>query len=197
MAISKVSLCNRALNHLNANTIASLDEATKEGRLCNQYFDEALDTLTEEHPWNFAVERASLAQVATNPLYEYDYQFQLPNDPFCLRLLEVVDSDNNEITDFTLEGRYVLCDKQNIKIKYLKRLTNLSETSSLFRRALEYYLAAILAEPILRSGTVSNEMSQRYRYFLLKAKAADGKQGRRRNIDDNDFDWISARYLGW
>ena len=193
-SISDVSISNRALSHLKANNrITSLNEESLEARLCKLYFDEALDALLEKHPWNFAMARQELSLSADTPVYGYDYKFQLPTDPYCIKVMEVVDSGEAEITDWTIEGRYLLCDSTTCYIKYVKRVEQYNELSVGFRDALEYRLASKVAESLTGSTSIKKDMYVEYRLALKKAMTADSKQGSPTKEKDDDFSWIVGR----
>lgn len=196
MATTKESISNAALSLLKAeNRISNLTQDTSlEARLCNQHFDQSLDAVLEMHPWNFSIERATLAKSADTPVYQYDYKYQLPTNPYCLKVLEVVDSDEYEVVDWNILGRYVETDIDGISIKYIKRVSNLTEASSTFIEALTYYLAAKLAEPLLHSSDVVARMERGFRIFFMRAKKSDSQQGIPKGESDSDYAWLEARY---
>ena len=84
---TEVSICSNALRRLGDDPITSLTDDTERARLCNAFYADARDACLRSHPWNFAITRASLAQLSATPVYGFDYQFALPTDPFCLRVL--------------------------------------------------------------------------------------------------------------
>lgn len=193
-SVSKVSICNMAIGYLQkSNAIISITQNSTEAVLLNTLFDETLDVLLEGHPWNFAVTRAELARLAAAPEFEYTYQFQLPNYPYCLRVLEVYDGNENEITDYRIEGRYLLCNSTSVLIKYIKRVTNYSEMSPSFRTAFAYYLASELAEPLTNSSTLATNMTNKFAYFIKKARMIDAKQDKAYVERDSRFEWDMAR----
>ena len=86
---TEVSICSNALRRLGDDPITSLTDDTERARLCNAFYVPARDLVLRSHPWNFAVTRATLAQLSDTPAYEYSYQYALPNDPYCLRVLSM------------------------------------------------------------------------------------------------------------
>ena len=90
--MSDVSVCNEALLLLGDKTISSLSDTSTEGKICNAMYDSCRQDLLRKHPWNFAIERVSLAALGAAPEFRYDYQYQAPSD--CLRLLTVHDTTN-------------------------------------------------------------------------------------------------------
>ena len=74
MSLTKIDICNHALLKVGADTIASLDtaQATDEGtirsaKLCNVFFDQALNETLRMYPWNSCVKRATLTQLTDKP----------------------------------------------------------------------------------------------------------------------------------
>lgn len=195
MSVSKVSICNRALTLIKANnTITAIDEDSTEAKLCNTLFDEALDSLLESNQWNFATYRLECAQIATDPLFDYEYAFQLPTDPYCLKVLKVVNGDVYEITDYEIEERTIVTNEDSVFVKYIGQVTDYTKLSALFRTALAYYLAAELAEPLTGSTQLSNQMAAKFNYYYKKAKASDGKQGKQHKERDIKFTYDTARF---
>ena len=62
---SDAALCNRFLTRIGANTIQSLDEESKEARVCKANFEFLRDDVNSAHAWGFAIKRVELAQSAT------------------------------------------------------------------------------------------------------------------------------------
>ena len=100
---SKVSIANNALTELGADRIMSFTEDSDNARHINAIFDQCLDMMLQEHPWNFARYRQELAQGVETPDFDYDYQYTLPTNPYCLRVLRAEDDIN-----FVIEGRKLL-----------------------------------------------------------------------------------------
>ena len=84
---SVVDICNEALDLLGAATITALTQNSKEARLCNRNYELVRDSVLRAHPWNTAVTRKNLPQDATAPDFGFTYQYTLPTDPFCSRVL--------------------------------------------------------------------------------------------------------------
>ena len=109
---SEVDICNIALNNLGASNITALTEDSKPGRLCNQRYEFVRDTVFRAHPWNCLIRRVELAQDSDTPAFGFTYQYTLPADPYCLRVMRL---DYLDI-DFRVEGRKILCDESTINL---------------------------------------------------------------------------------
>jgi len=189
MAVSKTSICNAALTKIGGNLITSIDDDSVEARLCKERFDQVLDMLLEDHEWNFAMVRASLALLSSTPDWGYDYEFQLPSNPYCLRVVEVEDD-----YEYKIEGRKLLSDEDTINIKYVKRIDDLTELSPEFIESLTYSLAMELDYYINGSLGMKQMLDQEFMVVYRKAKTRDANQGTPKEQDT--FSWISFRTSG-
>jgi hypothetical protein len=195
MAVSQVSLSNQALSELKAERITSMTDGSEESVVCTQYFQQAMDTLLEQHLWDFAMKRAEPARLATAPLYGFNYQFQVPTDPYCLRILEATDTNGTLLDKWKREGSVILADEEAIYVRYIMRVTNLTHLSALFKEAFKFYMASIMAYDLTGSTSKGQDMFQKYRMVMRKAKVNDAKQGAPYKETDSDYDWIEARFL--
>ena len=158
---SITSISNQSLIKLGKSTINNIDDKTEEARACKEVFPQALDTLLQQHPWNFAKCRTSLAQTINTlavlseaPEFEYLYKYQLPTDPYCLQVLEV---DSNY--EYKIEGRLLFTDDDSVKLKYIKRVEDYNELSPMFVEALAFYIASQLAIPLVDKVSVKDAMN--------------------------------------
>ena len=126
---SVVDICNEAMDLLGAATITALTENSKEARLCNRRFVTVRDSVLRTHTWNVAVTRATLAQDTDPPAFGFTYQYSLPTDPYCLRVLSFWNSNvNNDVAAydsnvmFKIEGRKVLSNEGTCSIIYISSL---------------------------------------------------------------------------
>ena len=90
---SVVDICNSALNQIGASNIISLTEDSKAARICNQRYTFVRDSVFRSHPWNCLTTRAKIAADTATPAFEFSKQFTLPTDPFCLRVLQLSDTN--------------------------------------------------------------------------------------------------------
>lgn len=191
---SVVDICNEAMDLLGAATITSLEENSKEARLCNRRFDTVRDAVIRSHPWNCAITRTSLAQDSDTPAFGFAYQFSLPTDPFCLRVLSFFTSNvDAEISPydsqvmFKIEGRKILSDEATCRIVYLARVTDTEQFDSLLSNAIAYRLASETAYAITGSNSVAQSMYALYEQKLRDAKSMDALEGKPDRIISEEF----------
>ena len=175
---TEVSICSNALRKLGDDPITSLTEDTERARLCNAFYETARDSLLRSHPWNFAITRASLTRLSSTPAYGFAYQYALPTDPYCLRVLEMEYQDYIfKIENLATEGRVLLSDESTAKILYVGRITDTTLFDSLFIDTLTAHLALKLAYPITNSVTLQAQMQKLYQAKLSEARSVDGQEG--------------------
>jgi hypothetical protein len=167
-----------------------------EARQVNSHFDEALSLLLEEHDWSFDIQRQQLTKSVALPAYGYSYNFTLPTTPYCLRVLEACDEDGLPISDYKVESRFILTDSETVMIRYICLVDDLNTLSPLFRTALAYLLASMIAISLTGASSVEQDMERKYVYFLRRAVTADSRQGTDDDVEDEDFEWINARFSG-
>lgn len=191
---SVVDICNEAMDLLGAATITALTENSKEARLCNRRFETVRDAVLRSHPWNAAIRRASLPQDSTGPAFGFTYQYTLPSDPYCLRVLSFWNSNvDSEVAAydsqvmFKIEGRKVLSNEGTCKITYLARVTDTEQYDSLLSSTIAHKLAAETAYAITGSTSVSQAMQQLYQSRLSEARSIDAMEGMPDKIIADDF----------
>ena len=175
---TEVSICSNALRKLGDDPITSLTDDTERARLCNAFYETARDSLLRSHPWNFAITRASLTRLSSTPAYGFAYQYALPTDPYCLRVLEMEYQDYIfKIENLATEGRVLLSDEDTAKILYVGRITDTSLFDSLFVDTLTAHLSVKLAYPITNSTSLQLQMHKLYQAKLSEARSVDGQEG--------------------
>ena len=186
---SEVDICNSALNSIGASNIISLTEDSKAGRICNQRYPFVRDTVFRAHPWNCLIKRVELAQDSDAPAWEFAYQYTLPTDPFCLRVLEVEGEDTG--VEYQVEGRKIVTDEGTVKIRYLARVEDPNEYDVNLIEVLAAAMAGELAYPLVNSASLAQQMIEVYRAKLSEARFTDATEGTPDVIDATDF--INAR----
>lgn len=183
---SQVQICNLALSRLGANTITSLSDNTTEAKLCNTFFDDLADFVMVEGSWSATIRRASLARTTTTPAFEYTYSFQLPVDPFCLKVLNI-NEDIPGSVPYRIEDDKLLTDESTIKIRYIARLTDTEDWGPFLTRAFVARLAAELAYPLTGDEGKSRAEMERYLLLLKDGIALDNQQGSKETIWSRDL----------
>lgn len=187
---SKVSIANLALTILGADRITSLEDNLENARRITAIYDQCLEDVLRAHPWNFALVRQGLARLTTTPAFGYDYEYQLPGD--CLRVIEVNDG-TNIITDFKIEGRKLLTDNTEVKIKYIGNITDPNQYTSQFIFVFSSRLASEIAYAITNNKATAELLFNLYATRLQIAKETDAQESDSVNVIDDDLWTIEKR----
>jgi len=178
MAISWTSICNMALAKIGAKPISNIDTDTTNNAIkCRAIYKNTRDALLRGFEWNFAIERAELAQLASTPEYGFNYEYTLPTSPYCLRVLSMEDGSS-----FEVEGRKLLTDEDECKIKYI-----------IFVNLMACGIAAQIAIGITNSGTMKDRMDKDFKDAKLDAGMIDAIEGEAEDRDESESDlWTEA-----
>tara|TARA_B100000085_G_scaffold40170_2_gene33348 strand:+ start:1984 stop:2577 length:594 start_codon:yes stop_codon:yes gene_type:complete len=173
MATSAVDICNSALNMIGASNIISLDEDSKAGRICKQRYINVRDAVFRSHVWNCLVNRVQLTADVSAPTFEFQYQYTLPTDPYCLRVIKLEFLD----TVYRIEGRKLLTNESQLKLIYVGRDENVSNYDQLLSESIAAGMASDLAYPLVGSNTLAQQMFDMYQRKLSEARFVDATEG--------------------
>lgn len=179
---SVVDICNRALSKIGAARVTAITDS----KPCNSAYEAVRDRVFRAYPWNCLMERAQLAPLSTDPVYEYDYQYQIPSD--CNRVIEV-----DTPYQWVVEGRKILTDEGDVlNIRYQKKETDPAKYDSILIEALAARLAFEICEEITQSNTKKELAFNDYVDILREAKRADAQEQGPNKLKESD--WVTARY---
>ena len=170
---SEVDIINSAMNMIGASNIIARDEDSKAARVSNQRYDSIRDAVLRAHPWNCAVTRRSLAPDSESPAFDWDYQFTLPADPYCLRVLRL---DYLDI-EFRVEGRKIVSNESSINLIYIARVTDPNEYDTLLQESIAARLAADVSFTLSQSTSLPQNMFNLYESKLKEARFVDATEG--------------------
>lgn len=173
-AISDVAVANFAAGILDDRSITSLSDDTSIGRFMQREYTYARDELLQSYPWSFAKKRALLPALTAAPAFGYQYAYRVPTD--CLRPLPLT-VDGHEESDpvpYEYESFEILCDlSAPLKLRYIRRVTNASEFTHLYARALGCKLAMMAATRITGKSAYFEKAAQMYAAAMADAKLED------------------------
>jgi len=189
MSVSETQICNLALGELGAGRISNIDdEASEKAVLCRLYYDSVVEEVLRSHEWNCAIWYQSLSQIAsTDDDYlladynEYDYQFQLPTSPLCLRALEIPDYTEY---DYEIVSGYLLTNLETVVLKYIRLIEDTARFDPLLVKAIVYRLAADIAPKITNSTKTRTELLVMYDWQLTKAIDIDGRESEKPQVEE-------------
>ena len=193
MANTEVSICNQALGRIGAKPpIQSLTEKSENARQCNTFYASVRDAVLRSHPWNCAIHRSTITALAETPDSDYDNQFQLPTNPWCLRMLQVGTREDRPI-EWRVEGRRLLTNEDRTPIVYIKRITDTNEFDALLVDALVLKLALKIVMPLTSSAVIQKSIIDELEGISLpEARSIDGQESSVRRFETND--WLNSRF---
>lgn len=190
MALTEVEICNDALILLGADRISSLTEDTKEAILCNEQYPKMRDQLLISHPWNFAIARTEMAQDSELPEgYDddvWEYSHSLAAD--VLRVISVDEVD----AEWKIEGRKLFAHYTPVKIKYIKKITDVTLFSKFFEESLAWKLAARIGYALTQNATLMESILKQAEEHLRNARSYDAQEGSLEVVEAED--WLDTRY---
>lgn len=193
MGQSKLNICNQALLKIGEQTITSLDEASDNAKLCSIFFDQALEEVLREYPWTSATSRAQLPKLSRDPIFGYDYAYQLPTD--FIRLVQLYDGNGAWHPDYywVIEGRTLLCNLEEANIIYIKMINDTKILDSLCTSALICKLAMRMAFSRTDSRLFVQSLLEEYEQIILpRARSIDTFE--KRNYQEDEYDpWLTSR----
>ena len=205
LPMSDVDICNLALSFLGHNSVISSlhpPDPTMEARLCSTNYDTAVSSVLEMHAWSFALRHEDLVEATTNPREEWAYAYNVPNQ--LLRVLHVLPQTTRQDfpdqysvagKDFAIEqaesvehdehshshGNAALILYTNIaeaRIRYVERCNTARLFTPLFRVAVAWHLASMLAGSLVK-GTegmaVIDRCVRMFSAYFGKAAQHDSK----------------------
>lgn len=188
---SQTDICNRALQKIGATRISSLNEASVNARALSTMYDSVRDSELRAHPWNFAIQRATLAADSSAPDWGRGAAFELPSD--FLRILPDYPETADNTRDWQIEGRKIYTNSSQgpLYLRYVARVTDTSLYDPLFVEALAARLALELCELLTQSNLKKAAAAQEYKTTIDVARKA--------NAFDNapvkpwDDEWVTIR----
>jgi hypothetical protein len=177
---SSVHICNLALDHLKEDSITTIDPpVTKVEVICARWYDHVRKSVLRKHSWNFAIKRASLAELSDTPSFQYSKQFQLPSN--YIRLMSIGEFGSQK--RYEIEDGKILTDdivsvtsSGALPIRYIYDFTNVSQMDPLFIDLLAAELALKISYQITGSNTRGRELFGLIKDIAPEAYAIDGQE---------------------
>ncbi len=188
-ASSKTDILNSALRKLGAEPILASNDNSVRARTLNSSYELKLDELIRSHPWNRFISYVELAAVDPIPadIYDYSYVFQLPND--CLRVLDT--SLGSRATWEEIEGKRIACDESELSVKYIKRITDVTQFDANFVEALAWMIAEDCAYSLTQSTSQAENCGKKAKSALQMARSYDAQVGSVKVVEANE--WLDSR----
>lgn len=170
---TSLSICSDALIMLGAQPISSFTEGSDAAQACDRLYPDLRDSLLSRYPWSWSYQKTQLARLATAPISEWDYAYQLPGD-----MLSGVRALFNTADTFGMPLRYgweiygdqVYTNEEAVYIDY---------QSSVNESKMPYYFVHLLRHAMAGElGMVITDQISKADYFRSLAFGTPGENGR-------------------
>lgn len=190
---SEVTISNMALSHVGATakitSISPPDGSVLSGH-CADFYSHSRKEMLELGSWKFALKRAALAEIATNPSEYWAYAYALPSK--CLsprRILQAGSKPDADSADFTVEGEVLFANQEEAELLYIEDVTDTTKFPAEFVTALSYLLASYIVGPIVK-GVTAIKLSRDLR--ALATLAAQQAAVTEANATHQTEDWTAT-----
>lgn len=195
---NEIEVCNVALSRVGANSIQSLNDATREARVCKTHYEIARDATLRDHDWQFARREVVLALLVETS-EEYDYVYQYPSD--CVAARRIVNAASNDPVDripfgvganAAKNGKVILTDQEDAVLVYTAKITNATVWDSQFVDAMAWRLASELAVPLNADSPMAVNLMRQYLAAINAAKADGSNEQAVAPINSSSFSTARA-----
>lgn len=194
---SETMICNMSLGRIGSKrgTTGEMSDVetdmTVQGIHCRQHYEQTRNALLKSHLWRFAMSRSSLKVTTITPAFEYDYVYSLPSD--FLRLVSIYESSpRTQYYKYAIEGERIYCDESSVNIRYIRKVTDVSEFDPLFIEIFVLKLARKLAMPLTQDPKILVSIDEELKPLIKRVRALDFNE--QQILGRNEMDcWNEAR----
>ena len=188
MAVTKVDIASRALVMIGSNPISSFNDDTTEALVTNTIYEEVVESTLTRHNWRFATGQQQLSLLANAPTGRFEYAYQIPANPECLKILAV--TVNDALIQYSRYEDKIYLDgfgsENAVIMDYVFRQSE-DQFPPQFRLAVEYKLASIFGGSVARDAALVREIDQLSERQLLIAKNTDSQETTTKTLSTDRF----------
>ena len=188
MAVTKVDIASRALVMIGSNPISSFNDDTTEALVTNTIYEEVVESTLTRHNWRFATGQQQLSLLANTPTGRFEYAYQIPSNPECLKILAV--TVNDALIQYSRYEDKIYLDgfgsENAVIMDYIFRQSE-DQFPPHFRLAVEYKLASIFGGSVARDAALVREFDQLSERQLLIAKNTDSQETTTKTLSTDRF----------
>lgn len=193
MALSETKICNLSLSDLGAKRINDLAaDSTVNAILCRLHYEPIRDALQRSHSWRFVRDRVELSQDTTDPAFEWDNQFILPNDFLRFRSVFEEEGFSSKHRRHAIEGQRYLTNFDTVQLRYVKKVTDVTKFDPLFVQILVLELELKLVMPLTQDVKLKQTIKEDIKLLMPRVRAVDADET---NVGGRS-DWNLARHGG-
>lgn len=185
----KIDIFNNALTALGEDRLINPGDTSDRAQLLEAVFPLMRDATLRAHPWNFALYRTTLAPASTAPAYGYAKAYELPTDPWCLRVYELADKH----IKYDVEGRKLLTDAgAPLHARLIVRVEEIGLYDPLCVDACALRLAWRVCYRLTENRALQQDIWTNYVSLLREARSVDAQEGFPEEIEASELE--ASRY---
>ena len=189
MASSEVEICNLALTAISAATISDLEDDSHEAELCKLHYPQVRDWVIRRYRWACAKVTLDLNQDVEPPDdMTFAYQYTIPSDPFCLRVLGVPGSTLRDYK--VVNNRKVWSNREEVKVEYLVRITDPNQMDTSLVDAIAFQIAFRICLSLTNDKQLKEQMRLDFKEAIATARKANAIEAFEKRPPNTD--WIDA-----
>lgn len=181
-----ISICNTALLMVNADTINSFDQETREAALCSAMYKTTKESLLSKFSWSFSIFQELLVKTASTPLFDYDNEYQLPVE--AIRILKTDGFGN----DYRILKDKLHTNEDPVELLYQKDPGE-ALYPAYFVRVIEFKMAAILSLAMVQDENMAQLYEAQYLQSMREARATDSQNSPNMTIPDHEMSLTFVR----
>ena len=181
MALNDVALASRALIRIGSAPITSFTDGSSEEEIANALFEPTTNALLSSYAWSFATAQFRLTQLETDPIADYSYAFQLPND--FLRALSAGTGTRGRGLNYRIQGNELHTNSSSVLLTYVFRPSK-ENFPPYFDQAVIARLAAEFVIPITESTSRAETMFGLAEAEFKRARQIDAQQDTPNKIEN-------------
>lgn len=215
---TQVDVCNLALSYIgNKAKVTSLSppDGSNEVTQCNRFYSSSVEAVLKMHNWSFAMQKAQLTYVDTDEAYTgesddpaWNYRYIIPSD-YMHAVAILPDGAKNDYyvigvkqpVDYAIkldsdDVQRIYTNEPDAWLRYVSSLsaTDPSQWDPLFKLAVSWHLASMLAGALIKGEQGANEADRclrRMSQYLAEARSRDSSE--RQVTPTQGVSWIQAR----
>jgi len=187
---TEIDIANLALGLVSERSIVSLEDDSKQARVCKKFIDQVYEEELRTHTWACAQKRESLALNSTTPAFRWGYSHKLPSD--FIRVTEYyIDFGGRPRDNFEREGDNLLSNDAVANIVYVYKAPY-GTLDPLAVKVVYYALAIAICFPLMNDDSLKQRLVSEYNGLVAPtARYVDSTE---REVDpEEDSSWINAR----
>lgn len=201
MSLTETQVINMALSRIGAQRISSYADADEDNAQSVQarlHYEQTRDALLRSHWWRFARARVQLSANVTDPTFEWDYAYDLPANFLRLWIKPFEDNNvglHNTRYSFSMEGKQLLSNEDEMYIRYIKRVTDCAQFDPLFVECLVLKLAIKFCMPMSQDSSLYATLYEEMADVMARVRTMD-KQETNTIGRGERYLWNDARLTG-